>query len=236
MKYFIVQAHHEAKSFNAALTRAAQTALPEHGHEVQVSDLYAMNFNPVSDRRNFTTVADGDYLKQQVEERHAAKHDGFAPDIQAELDKLDWCDVLVFQFPIWWFGLPAILKGWVDRVFAMGRIYGGGRWFDDGYFAGRRAMISLTTGGGRGAFSKDGISGDIHAILEPVNHGILRFNGFDVVPPFIAWAAAHVDDERREGYLRDYVERLLTIGETEPIPYPSLDDFDPKTLRLKKTD
>ena len=42
------------------------------------------------------------------------------------MDKLAWCEVLIFQFPLWWLGLPAILKGWVDRVFAVGRAYGGG--------------------------------------------------------------------------------------------------------------
>ena len=177
MKVFIVHAHHEPKSFNGALTEAAVAALTDAGHEVRVSDLYAMDFDPVSDRRNFTTVGEADYLKQQVEESHASKNDGFAPDIEAELEKLDWCDVLIFQFPIWWFGLPGILKGWVDRVFAMERIYGGGRWFDDGYFKGKRAMLSLTTGGGPGAFSEKGIVGDIHAHLHPINYGIFRFVG-----------------------------------------------------------
>ena len=115
MKVFIVHAHHEPKSFNGALTEAAVAALTDAGHEVRVSDLYAMDFAPVSDRRNFTTVGEADYLKQQVEESHASKNDGFAADIEAELEKLDWCDGMIFQFPIWWIGLPAILKGWVDR-------------------------------------------------------------------------------------------------------------------------
>ena len=233
MKVFIVHAHHEPKSFNGALTEAAVAALTDAGHEVRVSDLYAMDFDPISDRRNFTTVGEADYLKQQVEESHASKNDGFAADIEAELEKLDWCDVLIFQFPIWWFGLPAILKGWVDRVFAMERIYGGGRWFDDGYFKGRQAMLSFTTGGGPGAFSENGIVGDIHAHLHPINYGILRFVGFDVLPPFIAWGPARASDERRCANIEEYVARVLSIPETEPIAYPSLTDYDPKTLRLK---
>ena len=233
MKVFIVHAHHEPKSFNGALTEAAVAALTDAGHEVRVSDLYAMDFDPVSDRRNFTTVGEADYLKQQVEESHASKNDGFAADIEAELEKLDWCDVLIFQFPIWWFGLPAILKGWVDRVFAMERIYGGGRWFDDGYFKGKRAMLSLTTGGGPGAFSENGIVGDIHAHLHPINYGIFRFVGFDVLPPFIAWGPARASDERRRANIEESVARVLSIPETEPSAYPSLTDYDPKTLRLK---
>lgn len=233
MKVFIVHAHHEPKSFNGALTRAAESALLAQGHEVHISDLYAMGFDPVSDRRNFTTTGDPDYLKQQVEEAHATAEGGFASDIAAELEKLDWCDVLIFQFPLWWFGLPAILKGWVDRVFAMDRIYGGGRWFDNGYFRGKRAMLSLTTGGLPGPFSKTGIVGDIHAHLHPIQYGMLRFVGFDVLPPFIAWGPARADEARRKANIDSYVERVLSIPETDPIPYRPLSDYDPKTLRLR---
>ncbi|AZO28938.1 NAD(P)H-dependent oxidoreductase [Mesorhizobium sp. M1B.F.Ca.ET.045.04.1.1] len=72
MRIFIVHAHPEPYSFNGALTRAAQGALSAAGHEVVVSDLYAMGFNPVSDRRNFTTVRDPNYYRQQSEEANAA--------------------------------------------------------------------------------------------------------------------------------------------------------------------
>ncbi|TIT69787.1 MAG: NAD(P)H-dependent oxidoreductase, partial [Mesorhizobium sp.] len=72
MRIFIVHAHPEPKSFNGALTRTAQEALSASGHEVVVSDLYAMGFNPVSDRRNFTAVRDPNYYRQQVEEANAA--------------------------------------------------------------------------------------------------------------------------------------------------------------------
>ena len=234
MKVFIVHAHHEPKSFNGALTDAAVQALTETGHEVRVSDLYRMEFDPISDRRNFTTVCEPHYLKQQAEESHAAMYDGFAPDIKAELDKLDWCDVLIFQFPLWWFGLPAILKGWVDRVLAMGQVYGGGLWFDRGYFKGKRAMLSLTTGGGPGAFSENGLVGDIQSHLHPINYGILRFVGFDVLPAFIAWGPARASEERRRSNIDEYVARVLSISETEPIVYRSLEDYDPKTLRRRE--
>ncbi|MDX2211990.1 MAG: NAD(P)H-dependent oxidoreductase [Oculatellaceae cyanobacterium bins.114] len=232
MKVFIVHAHAEPQSFNGSLTRHAKTVLEATGHQVIISDLYAMGFDPVSDRRNFTSVKNETYLKQQAEELYATEINGFAPDIQAEQDKLDWCDVLIFQFPIWWFGLPGILKGWVDRVFAMGRIYGGGRWYDNGVFQGKRAMLSLTTGGGPSIFGETGLNGDIHAILYPINHGIFRFVGFDVLPPFIAWSVSRVDDDTRQKYLESYAERLLTIPDIETIAYPSLADYD-ENFQLK---
>ena len=86
MRVFIVHAHPEPKSFNGAMTREAAQALMAAGHDVTISDLYAMAFNPVSDRRNFVTVKDADYYRQQNEEAYATTHDGFAQDIQAEMD------------------------------------------------------------------------------------------------------------------------------------------------------
>jgi len=233
MNIFIVHAHPEPASFNAALTERAREVLVPAGHALAVSDLYAMSFNPVYGRHNYTTVKDASYFKPQQEEQYASEVDGFAPDIQAEIEKLEWCDVLILQFPLWWFGLPAILKGWVDRVFVMGRVYGGGRWYDRGVFHGKRAMLSLTTGGPDSIYSTDGLNGDIGIILYPINHGILRFTGFDVLPPFIAWSAAHVEGAGRRRYLRAYEDRLNTLATTPPIAYPGLADYDPATYRLK---
>lgn len=234
MRYFIVHAHPEPRSLNGALTRTAAEALTAAGHEFVISDLYAMRFDPVSDRRNFTTVKDPAFFKQQQEELFATERDGFAPAIATEMAKVERCDVLVFQFPLWWFGLPAILKGWVDRVFAMGRTYGGGRWYDDGVFKGKRAMLSLTTGGPETMYGPDGLNGDLDAILFPINHGILAFTGFAVVPPFVAWAAAHVGDARRADYLRRYADRLLRIMELTPIAYPPLHAYEPGSWRLRR--
>jgi NAD(P)H dehydrogenase (quinone) len=233
VRIFIVHAHPEHNSFNGALTRAAQDALSAAGHEVVISDLYAMSFNPVSDRRNFTTIRDANYYHQQSEEANADAHDGFAPDIQAEMDKLFWCDALILQFPLWWFGLPAILKGWVDRVFASGgRIYGGGKWYDRGVLAGKRAMCSVTIGGPPLIYSNRGLNGPIAEILFPINHGMLYFVGFTVIEPFLVHAPARISDSERLQCLVLYRERVLGLLCAPTIAYPKLADFD-ETYVLK---
>jgi len=186
-----------------------------------------MGFDPVSDRRNFVASHDPNYFRQQAEETHAAAHDGFAPEIQAEMDKLFWCDVLILQFPLWWFGLPAILKGWIDRVFASGgRIYGGGKWYDRGVFAGKRAMCSLTIGGPPPIYSEQGLNGPISAILFPINHGMLYFTGFTVIEPFLVHAPVRISDDERHAYLGRYRERVLTLASAPTITYPTLGDYD----------
>ncbi len=228
MKTFIVHAHHEPKSFNGALTNVAQRVLTSLGHEVKVSDLYAMKFDPVSDRRNFTSVKNPDYLKQQVEEMHASEVNGFAPDVQGEMEKMQWCDLMIWQFPLWWFSMPAILKGWVDRVLAMGRAYGQGRFYEKGIFRGKRAMLSVTTGGIAEAFGEKynpnqalqgghGFHGNISAILRPIQRGILHFTGFDVLRPHIVYGPIRLTDEQRRQCLEAYAARLRGIGDELPI-------------------
>jgi NAD(P)H dehydrogenase (quinone) len=217
MNVFIVYAHAEPKSFNGALLQAAQDTLLAAGHAVVVSDLYAMPFNPVSDRRNFTTVKDVAYYKQQIEELNATEAGGFAPDIEAELRKMEACDLMIWQFPLWWFGLPGILKGWVDRVFVMGRTYGGERFYENGVFKGKRAMLSITTGGPESAYLKGAWNGDIDAILRPVQRGILRFTGWDVLAPHIVYAAVRITPEERRAALVTWADRLRAIANEQPI-------------------
>src|SRR5262249_4065424 len=97
MRVLLVHAHHEPKSFCSALFRQAVETFSDGGHEVVTSDLYAQRFDPVSDRRNFASAYDPDYLKQQQEERHASQVDGFAPDLNVEIRKLESCDLLLFS-------------------------------------------------------------------------------------------------------------------------------------------
>ena len=217
MKVFIVHAHAEPGSFNGAMSRTAQDTLRAAGDAVTISDLYAMKFDPVSDRRNFITVKNPDYFKQQIEEMHATEAGGFAPDVEAELRKMEACDLMIWQFPLWWFGLPGILKGWADRVFAMGRTYGGERFYENGVFKGKRALLSITTGGPEAVYQKGGWNGDIHAILRPIQRGILRFTGWDVLAPNIVYAPVRVTDEERQASLRAWATRLRAIESEQPI-------------------
>jgi NAD(P)H dehydrogenase (quinone) len=121
------------------------------------------------------------------------------------------------QFPLWWFGLPAVLKGWVDRVFAMGRIYGMGRIYETGVFKGKRAMLSLTTGGPEEAYRKGGFNGDIDAILRPIQRGILQFVGFSVLEPHIVFGPAHLSEDQRADKLERFADRLRGLADESPI-------------------
>jgi NAD(P)H dehydrogenase (quinone) len=163
-----------------------------------------------------------------MEEMHASEVNGFAPDITGEIEKVEGCDLMIWQFPLWWFSMPAILKGWVDRVFVMGRVYGGGRAYENGVFRGKRAMLSITTGGAGEAFAErddplrishegHGFHGNIYGILRPIHRGILRFTGFDVLRPNIVYGPARLTDEQRQQHLDAYARRLRGIADELPI-------------------
>ena len=217
-KALVILAHPERNSFNGAMADTAVETLREHGYDVAFSDLYRMGFDPVSDRRNFVTEKNPDYFKQQVEEDHATVSDGFALDVEAEIAKLETADLMIWQFPLWWFSLPGILKGWVDKVFVFNRIYGRGQFYGKGKLRGKRALLSLTTGGsGEAAYQPGGFNGDINGILRPIQRGMLEFVGFDVLKPQIVHGPAQATDEERKAHLAAWRDRLKQIAQEAPI-------------------
>ena len=217
MNVLIVLAHPEPKSLNGALATAARETVAAAGHQVACTDLHAMDFEPRSTRANFIAAAEPGHFKPQAEERHASATDGFVPVLDAEIAKLEACDLMIWQFPFWWFGLPAALKGWVDRVFVSGRIYGGARIFEGGIKRGKRAMLSLTTGGTSSAYAPGGAMGDIMAMLKPIHRGMLEFIGFDVLTPNIVYAPARLSDEARASAVKLWTARLGSIASETPI-------------------
>lgn len=231
MNVLVVLAHPEARSFNGALRDAALEALAGAGHPVRQSDLYAMRFEAVCGPRDFREVPAGPAFNVQAAQRAAVAEGTQAPDIAAEQEKLRWADIVIIIFPLWWFGMPAILKGWIDRVFALDEAYGGGRWFDRGVYRGKRALVCLTTGGRPDRFRPDGLFGSLDVILHPLRVGVLNFCGFDTLEPFVAWAAAGVDEQVRAGYLAAWRARLAGIDREAPQPFRHLADFPDPAMR-----
>lgn len=234
MKVLIVHAHPEPKSFSAALKTAAVEQFKLQGHEVKVSDLYAMDFNPVASGADFGSRANPDYCTYALEQRHAVDSGTIRADIQAELDKLFWCDLLVLNFPIYWFSMPAILKGWIDRVFVSGKVYGGRRFYDSGGLAGKQALVTITLGGQEHMFGPEGIHGPLEAMLSHVLRGTLAYAGLQVLSPFVAWHVPYISHEARLKILESLRSRLQSIQEEVPLRFPSLRNFDASMRPLQQ--
>ena len=101
MRALVVYCHPRAGSFTAAVRDVVLDRLAAAGAEVRLRDLYAEGFQP---------VLTGHEL--EIYEDEALNRAAVARDI----DDLTWCDTLIFVYPTWWYGLPAMLKGWLDRV------------------------------------------------------------------------------------------------------------------------
>ena len=223
----IVHAHPEAKSLTSALKDIAVEKLRAQGHSVQVSDLYAMGWKAVADEQDFTDQRDPDRLIYVAESRNAYAEGTQTPDIAAEQEKLLWADAVLLSFPLWWFGMPAILKGWFDRVFAFGfgygvGVHGGERWGDrygEGTLLGRRAMVIVPIGGRALHYSDRGVNGSLDDILWPIQHGVLFYPGMSVLPPFPVYQSDRMDEAGWNTVVADFEKRLAGLFTDDPIPY-----------------
>lgn len=227
MKVLLVFAHPEPLSLNGALRDVAIRELEAQGHEVLISDLYADRWKSEVDRADFPSWPPEERLLPAAASKKAFATNTLTGDVKAEIDKLLWADTLILQFPLWWYAMPAILKGWVDRVYAYGFAYGVGehsdkRWgdrFGEGTLAGKRAMLIVTTGGWEEHYSARGVNGPIDDLLFPINHGILYYPGYDVLPPFVVYRVDRFGEADFEPVADRLRERMRTLETIRPIPY-----------------
>ncbi|TDP97399.1 NAD(P)H-dependent oxidoreductase [Labedaea rhizosphaerae] len=227
-----VLAHPDDRSLNGALHRDGLEALAEAGHTVEVSDLYAMKWNPVVDRDDFGT--DGERLHVGPASRQAFKEGTLSPDIAEEQAKLRRANLVVLQFPLWWFGMPAILKGWVDRVFVSGFGYsipdperpGRSKRYGDGGLAGKRALVVTTIGAEWSSYQPRGIDGSLTELLFPLLHGTFFYTGMSPLRPFAVHDANRLTAEQYRTAAAALRERLAHIETEEPIPYRTQNSGD----------
>lgn len=227
MNVLLVFAHPEPRSLNGALRDAACDELRRQGHAVRVSDLYAMGWKAVVDRSDFPARPAQARLSVAAASGEAFAAGALTEDVRAEQAALLWADTVILQFPLWWYTMPAILKGWVDRVYAHGFAYGVGEhsdrhWgdrFGEGRLAGKRAMLVVTTGGWESHYGPRGINGPIEDLLFPIQHGILFYPGFAVLPPFVAYRVDRLDGAGFGRLEADLRARMRDLATTLPIPY-----------------
>ncbi|MBE1530723.1 NAD(P)H oxidoreductase [Actinomadura algeriensis] len=150
----LVVAHPRADSLTARVAGRAGERLVAAGHRVDVLDLHAEGFDP-----RMTSADEPDWSDPGKT---------YSPGTREHMRRLDAADAIVVVFPVWWFGLPAILKGWVDRVWNYGFAYGGGR----SRLAGKRMAWIGLAGYPRDHFTEAGWDRSVERHLRD---GIARF-------------------------------------------------------------
>ena len=194
----IVHAHPERESFSTSQAHAAAQQLQSLGVETTVLDLYAEGWDPVLAPHQFPDA--DSYFKPQAAQLAAVTNGTLQEPVRSHLSLVQEADLLILSFPMWWFSMPAILKGWVDRVFVMGAAFGGTYgFFDQGGMSGKKAMLLLTTGGPQDAYAPDAPDGlgSLDTFLFHIHRGMLEFCGYEVLAPVVTFAAAHLDGQSR---------------------------------------
>lgn len=204
MNILIVYTHHEPGSFTAAMKNLAIEVLSRQGHNVVVSDLYGEGFNPTAQKWDFVTSSGG-HFNYMMEQKHAANLDlAFSPDILGEIQKLKAAEIVLFLTPLWWSSVPAILKGWFDRVLAMGVAWDTGKFYEKGLLRGKQAMVVVAAGHPTNYYTAEGQHrATPQQVLHNVNHGTLAFCGFDVHEPFVALNVLGLNDTERMKILQE---------------------------------
>lgn len=228
MNVLIIHAHPEPQSFTSSMLKTAVAELTHAGHEVVVSDLYAMDWNPVASAADFGTRKNPDYLVYAMEQRHSYEAGSIAPDIAAEVEKLKKADLVIFNFPVYWFSVPAMLKGWIDRVLISGVCYGGLRFYDQGGLKGKKAALSFTLGGREHMFGPGAIHGELEVMLRPLLRGTLAYVGMDVLPFFPGYHIPYLKPEARDQIMQDYKGWLAQLETATPLVFPKMNEFDEK--------
>ncbi|NMD54027.1 MULTISPECIES: NAD(P)H-dependent oxidoreductase [Tsukamurella] len=210
-----VSAHPRSDSLTARLRDIGVARLREDGWGVDVADLYAERFDPVL-----------------VDEGGA--------DVRAEQRRLLAADLVVLQFPLWWYGPPAMLKGWIDRVFERGFAYdvpdpatGRNRKYGDGGLVGRRALAVVTAGDRAGSIAPRGISGDVEDLFWPLLHGTFWYTGMEALAPHLITDVHGIDEKEADRLGHVLADRLGAIRTEAPIPYlPMTDEFYDHSIAL----
>lgn len=197
MKALIVFAHPKKESFSHALVATLEEALKKKGYEVNVRDLYQMNFNPVLSGPDAIHIENGKFVRD---------NETFPEDVQVEQKFIEESDLLIYVFPSWWNGMPAIMKGYVDRVFQHGFAYSFESDEPKKRFAGKRALFFTPTGQPQ---NEDGSDSPIDRAMKTVtSEWMFNSNGTEVIDHIFYGRVPYKTREELAEYLADAQRRI----------------------------
>jgi NAD(P)H dehydrogenase (quinone) len=176
MKNLIIYAHPNSGSLNHFFKQTIVESLEESGQEVVVRDLYQINFNPVL----------------SLEDMNGQRTGKVADEVKTEQDFITWADRIVFVYPIWWTGMPAIMKGYIDRVFSYGFAYRYDQGIQKGLLTGKQAIIINSHGKSNAEYEAMGMD---KALKLTSDTGIFTYCGFEIKQHFYFDKADRASDE-----------------------------------------
>ena len=183
LKHLVVFCNPDEKSLCAAYRDEVVRLTLDTCNEVIVRDLYQIGFQPVLD----------------MEDLAALKKGQTPDDIRVEQDYIRWADLITFVYPVWWTGLPALLKGYIDRVFASGFAYERTKEGTiNGLLSGKNVIILNNMGNPYEYYEKIGM---ITSLEQTSDDGIFRFCGMEVLEHRFFGHLTDSSKEERKGHI-----------------------------------
>lgn len=200
-KALIIYAHPRSQSFSNALLQRVNQTLIATGYDVTIRDLYALNFNPVLSAAEAIHVQDGNFTRDNAD---------FPADVKIEQDLIEASDLLIYIFPIWWNGMPAIMKGYVDRVFQHGFAYSFESDEPKKRFKNKKALFFTPTGQPQNA---DGSDTDLDRDIKTVTSSwMFNGNGTQVIDHVFYGRVPYLSEQELSAYLTDAQQRIEALS------------------------
>ncbi|MDR2562391.1 MAG: NAD(P)H-dependent oxidoreductase [Prevotellaceae bacterium] len=182
MKHLIIFAHPNTESFGCAICRELQQISEAKGNQVRVRNLYEIGFNPVLSAADITTIDGG----------------GMPADIKTEQQYVAEANHITFVYPVWWGGMPALMKGYLDRVFSLGFAYSYEGNNLKRLLIGKQGSVVCTTGASDEEYARTGVTEAMCLINCEV---VFRFMGVEPTKVISLGNVAGVSRETRELWL-----------------------------------
>ena len=190
MKVLVIYTHPHSYGFNQGILERVEKVLRENNQEIRIKKLYELH------EHGFSSVLD-------YKELSLLKQGKVPEEVRREQRDLLWAESLIFIYPIWWYGCPAILKGWIDRVFCYDFAYRIGVRGLEGLLHHEKALVITTSANSREDYENNG---GVELIEKPMTIGTLAFCGVKKVHYKALYSVQKVSDRERSTMLDEIGE------------------------------
>lgn len=183
MQHLIIYSNPDKKSFSHEIKEYVKDYSVKRGHEVEVRDLYEIGFNPILGLEELEKLDKGEVCS----------------DVRREQEYLEWADIITFVYPIWW-EIPAMMKGYFDRVFAYDYAYTYTSDGPKGLLPAKTVFRFNPMGTPRSVYEKNGLR---KAYEKAIDKGIIESTGMRVVKSKLFGSSPRDDEDLRYKYLQE---------------------------------
>jgi NAD(P)H dehydrogenase (quinone) len=189
MNRLIIIAHPKKDSFNYIIKDRLIKEFESRGDKVKVRDLYELNFNPILG----------------IDEIRYTKENKVCPDIAVEQSYIDWAEELIFIYPLWWNAFPAILKGYIDRVFTNGFAFRITKNGPVGMLKNKKVRLITSAGMDDESLKNSGV---FEGLKITQDMGVFEFCGMEVLDHSYITESTSLSEEEKENIIENLVEKI----------------------------